>query len=240
MCGRYTITNPEALRGLIRWICEGADVWQEEAARWNVHPEDTMALVCRNEEEAFAGQRMRWGLVPFWEKSARPRVAPINARSGEAFSKPFFRQSIQKRRCLVPADGFYEWPKLEKPGKAPRHANYYTLTDRRPFFFAGIFEEPVEGLRPGTYTFFTTAPNALLLELPHERMPVILEADRAKEWIRPGPIAEADFLRLCSPFPAEQMRTWKVDTRVNKPQNEGPECVVPVEDEQAGQSDFAF
>lgn len=240
MCGRYTITNPEALRGLIRWICEGADIWREEAARWNVHPEDMMALVCRSEDASFSVQQMRWGLVPFWEKSARPKVAPINARSGEAFSKPFFRQSIQKRRCLVPADGFYEWPKLEKPGKAPRHANYYTLTDRRPFFFAGIFEHSVEGLRPGTFTFFTTAPNELLLELPHERMPVILEADHAREWIRPGPIAETDFLRLCSPFPAEQMSTWKVGTRVNKPQNEGPECITPLKATQTDQSDFNF
>ncbi len=199
-----------------------------------------MALVCRSEDASFSVQQMRWGLVPFWEKSARPKVAPINARSVEAFSNPFFRQSIQKRRCLVPADGFYEWPKLEKPGKAPRHANYYTLADRRPFFFAGIFEHSVEGLRPGTFTFFTTAPNELLLELPHERMPVILEADRAREWIRPGPIAEADFLCLCSPFPAEQMSTWKVGTRVNKPQNEGPECMAPLGPEQTEQSDFNF
>ncbi|MBE7540489.1 MAG: SOS response-associated peptidase [Opitutaceae bacterium] len=240
MCGRYTITNPEALRGLVQWICEGEDVWQETAPRWNIHPEDTMAIVHRSVDAGCQVKPMRWGLVPFWEKSSKPKLAPINARSGEAFAKPFFRQAIQKRRCLVPADGFYEWPKQERTGRAPRHPNYYTLTDHRPFFFAGIFETAVEGLRPDTFTLFTTAPNSLLLALPHERMPVILESERAKEWIRPGPISEPGFLDLCRTFPADQMTTWRVSTLVNKPGNEGPECAAPLDAGGSDQASFGF
>lgn len=233
MCGRYTIKDRESINAIALAISEGSLSFQETALRWNIHPEDMMEIIRRVEEADFAVETMRWGMIPFWDKSPKPKLAPINARSGEAFSKPIFRQAIQKRRCLIPADGFYEWPKLEKPNKLPKYPNYYSLKGGQAFFFAGIFEEPIPEIqRPATYTIFTTEPNEMLLALPHERMPVILDVERAKQWMKPGPLSEPDFLGLCLTFPAEKMQTWRVSTLVNRPQNEGPECVFPIVDRE--------
>ena len=224
MCGRYRIKDPAFIREAIRRLAEGEIALVEFAARYNVPPQTDLPVVLKKDGSAKM-QLMRWGLVPYWETSSKPRLAPINARSGEAFAKPIFRQAIQKRRCLIPADGFYEWPKIEADFKQPA---FFSLAGERPFFFAGIYENAVEGLRPATFTLFTTEPNALLLRLPHERMPVILEEDRANEWMCEAPIAESAFKELCRTYPAEKMQSWPVSSLINKPANDGPQCCAPV------------
>ena len=226
MCGRYRIKDPGKIREIIALVTDGKHTLAEVASRYNIHPDDFQFLI-HGSAEGPKVETARWGLVPFWEKAPRSKIAPINARSGEAFSKPMFRQAVQKRRCLLASDGFYEWPKQEL-GAVSRIPAFYGLQGERPYFFAGIYEDAVEGIRPPTYSIFTTTPNSLLLRLPHERMPVILDTDRAKEWINPGSISEAAFLDFCRPYPEEKMVSWPVSTYVNKPQNQGPECSEPV------------
>lgn len=227
MCGRIRIKDAQSVRTLLQWLADGVFTWQEIVQRWQICPDTLQKVV---EEDGFGPtlQDMRWGFVPSWEKSPKPKIAPINARSGEAFNKPFFKQSIQKRRCLIPCDGFYEWPKVETGRRQPA---FFSLKEEKPFFMAGLFSDAVEGVRPKTFTILTTEPNELLLKLPHERMPVILEPEKAREWLRPGPITESDFLSFCRPYPADKMQSWPVSTLVNKPQNQGPEVCAPVAEE---------
>jgi putative SOS response-associated peptidase YedK len=164
---------------------------------------------------------MRWGLVPFWDKSEKPKFAPINARSEEIIGKPMFRQSLQKRRCLVPADAFFEWKRITEAKKVPYCIG---LVDRAPFFFAGIYEAAT-AIRPATYALLTTGPNELMKEI-HDRMPVILDEGRSRAWIQPGEVTSETIAQTCVPFPAHLMRAYPVSPLVNNPRNDRPECVA--------------
>ena len=218
MCGRYTVKNPAGAAAQIHAITgEDIDVL---AARYNVSPSQVMRILF-GEPKARSGEA-RWGLVPFWDKSEKPKVMPVNARSEEAFAKPMFRQAIQKRRCGIPADGFYEWQKLDEKTKVPFHI---CRKDNAPFFFAGIYEDATE-LRPPTYLLFTCPPNELMSPI-HNRMPAILAADRINDWLAPGHLTEGDFVGFCQPYPTENLRAYAVSSLVNKPMNDRPECVEP-------------
>jgi putative SOS response-associated peptidase YedK len=167
-------------------------------------------------------QSMRWGLVPFWEKSEKPKIAPINAKSEEIAAKPMFRQAVQKRRCLVPADGFFEWKKLGEDVKQPFHIG---LTDGRPFYFAAIFE-PGNETRPMTVALLTTRPNTLM-ETIHTRMPVMLNSENAKAWLEARPLPPDELSRLSAPYPADEMRAVPVSRLVNNPRNDSAELLIP-------------
>ena len=145
MCGRYTLTNSAAVREEMERITGLS--FEEFAPRYNAAPSQTMPVVATDDDGKFRITLMRWGLVPFWEKSDKPKFVPINARSEEMFGKPMFRQSVQKRRCLVPADGFFEWKRFDEKTKIP---HFIGLKKREPFFIAGIYEAATE-LRPETY-----------------------------------------------------------------------------------------
>jgi putative SOS response-associated peptidase YedK len=224
VCGRYRFKDPQALAEFIRGLLgEGLTIDGLEP-RWNAAPSQSLPVIA-SRDGVPSGGRMRWGLVPYWEKSDKPAFAPINARSEEAFAKPMFRQSVQRRRCLVPADGFYEWRRDAGGAKQPFCLG---LKDERPFFFAGIHEEEVPGLRPRTFAILTTAPNALVARV-HDRMPVILAGDAARAWLREGVLAEGEYRALTGAFPADGMTAWPVSTAVNSPRNDGPECSAPVD-----------
>ena len=130
------------------------------ASRYNIAPSQELPVVINDDGGRAKVATMRWGLVPFWDKSEKPKIAPINAWSEDAFAKPMFRQSIQKRRALIPADGFY----VEAPPGDRKQPFDICLKDGRPFFFAGIYEEAT-GIRPATYLLFTTRPNSLMAEI---------------------------------------------------------------------------
>jgi len=158
----------------------------------------------------------RWGLVPFWAKDAKFGYSTINARAEEVLAKPAYREAMKKRRCLVPADAFYEWQRIDKKTK---HPFAFALKSGEPYAMAGLWEhwQPKEGAALETFTILTTDPNELM-EPVHNRMPVILEPRDYNRWLDPGNAARppVDLLR---PFPAEKMRVWPVSDRVGNVRN---------------------
>jgi putative SOS response-associated peptidase YedK len=173
---------------------------------------------------------LRWGLVPFWAKDAKPAYTTINARAEEAAQKPAFREALKQRRCLVPADAFYEWQRLDAKTK---HPFAIALQSGEPYALAGLWERwrPKEGEPLETFTILTTDPNELT-EPIHNRMPVILEPRDYDRWLDPGDPSHppVDLLR---PFPAEKMLSWPVSARVGNVRNDDAQLLAnaPSQDE---------
>ena len=165
---------------------------------------------------------LRWGLVPFWAKEAKPAYSTINARAEEVAQKPAFREALKKRRCLVPADAFYEWQRLDAKTKRPFAI---ALKSGEPYALAGLWEswKPKEGEALETFTILTTDPNELM-EPIHNRMPVILEPQDYDRWLEPGDPARPP-LDLRRPFAAEKMRAWPVSERVGNVRNNDAELL---------------
>ena len=219
MCGRYTLRR--AL--LAKPTFDAALLFEEfsEAPRFNIAPTQAVPIVRLNK----GGQRVlagvRWGLIPHWTKG-KPKAQPINARDDSVLSSPMFRQAMQRRRCLVPADGFYEWA----GGKPPKVPWFFRLADDGVFAFAGLWERwrPGPDVEPvDTCLHVTTKPNALVAPV-HDRMPAILRREDYARWLdRELPAEEA--VTLLRPFPAELMDGYTVSTRVNKVQNDGADLV---------------
>lgn len=220
MCGRYRLKDTDEITARLRLVFK-IPQWVT-GPRYNVSPSQDVDVVVQQPDGTYALRRMRWGFVPFWEKSPKPRLAPINARSEEAISKPMFREALQQRRCLVPADGFYEW---KRESEKVKHPFDISRKDGKAFFIAGIFEDANE-VRPATQLLFTTGPNELMAQI-HDRMPVILSDAQAKAWLEPGPLTAERFAEFARPFPAEQMRARPIVSLVNSPKNDGPEVLTP-------------
>jgi putative SOS response-associated peptidase YedK len=218
MCGRFAFYSPaEATAALF-----GATGSLDLAPRYNIAPTQDIAAV-RNREGDASGRELvalRWGLVPFWAKDPAIGNRMINARAETVAEKPAFRAAYRRRRCLVLADGFYEWHR-EGSVKIPW---YISLASEEPFAFAGLWEhwrskETEESLE--TATLITTQANDFLAQL-HHRMPVILEADLAERWL-----AGDDELIETPSQDCPKLRAWPVDRRVNNARNEGDELIVP-------------
>jgi putative SOS response-associated peptidase YedK len=169
---------------------------------------------------------MRWGLIPSWARDPSGAARMINARSETASSKPAFRDSLKSRRCLVPADGFYEWTKTGK-GKQPY---CFEVNDGQLFAFAGIWDrwKDPNGKAIETCSILTTTPNALTAPV-HDRMPVILDPDSYYLWLDPGMKDVAAASELLKPYDASLMRCYPVSTRINRVANDDAECSAPVE-----------
>lgn len=220
MCGRYTIQNSKRAEVAYHAL---ATLLETMGDRYNVATSQQLPVLTRG-ENGHVGQLMQWGLVPFWEKAERPKIAPINARSEEALSKPMFRQALQRRRCLVVADGFYEWHRVSQDLKVPFLIH---MRDGRPFTFAGIFEEASES-RPATFAILTTGPNKVMMPI-HNRMPVILTAEGEERWLNDGPLDSQTLQGLSVPYPALEMEAFPVSRLVNSPKHDGRECILPFE-----------
>jgi putative SOS response-associated peptidase YedK len=192
----------------------------DQVQRFNVAPSQVVLTIAADKSGAPQLHQMKWGFVPYWEKSPKPAIAPVNARSEEAFNKRMFSHAVQRRRCVIPADGFYEW-KRDLTSKQPFDIS---LTGDRPFFFAGIYEAATE-LRPETFLLFTTKPNELMATI-HDRMPAIIDGDKARQWIAPGPITEDSFVAMTESFPASEMKARPISSLVNSPKNDGPEVLA--------------
>ena len=226
MCGRYTnITPVEAFGSLFR-IAEVP--LPELKPRFNVAPGQDV-LACRAAPKGGARQlvMLRWGLVPHWAKDLSTGYRMINARAETVAEKPSFRSAFRSRRCLVAADGFYEW-KIREGSKA-KQPHRIRLKGERPFGFAGLWERwpGREGEVVESCTIIVTTANDLLAPI-HERMPVILPPGAYDLWLDPQ-VTEADrLLPLLRPYPQEEMETYPVSTQVNSPANDGPALVEPV------------
>jgi putative SOS response-associated peptidase YedK len=228
MCGRYRLTAKERyLRD--HFGLEGDLSW---APRWNMAPTQKVPIVRQDRSEpkrTFSS--VRWGLIPAWAKEASIGFKTINAMSETAADKPAFRDAMRHRRCLIPADGFYEWQKVGTREKQPYS---FGMIDDSVFAFAGLWERwrgPV-GEFVETCTILTAKPNSLVA-IVHDRMPVILKAEDYDQWLDPGITDAARVADCLKPFDPTRMKKYPVRTRVNRAENDD-HCAQEVSIENYG------
>jgi putative SOS response-associated peptidase YedK len=229
MCGRYTLTNPDPARLRSRFDI-GHSVQLAEEPRYNIAPTDPVLAVRRTEDGERDLGRLRWGLVP--GRWAQKRSGPplINARAEGIERQPAFGESFRERRCLIPADGFYEWLEDER-GKRPV---WLSRDDGELFAFAGLWAELPERDRSEVLhscTIVTCAPNELIRPI-HDRMPVVLNPEVEAAWLDPE--AEPDDLRrLLVPAPEDLLVTREVGDFVNNVREDGEHLIAPREDQKS-------
>jgi putative SOS response-associated peptidase YedK len=222
MCGRYTVRNIERIRETFR-PTQTEFAW--DRPRYNVAPTQVVpAIVSREGATVLTG--LRWGLVPSWAKDAEIGNRLINARAETVAQKASFRAAFKRRRCLIPADGFYEWKKLGRQ-KQPM---YIRVDGGEPFAFAGLHEHWTgpDGGELATCAIITTKPNALMKSI-HDRMPVILPAGAYARWLDPEFEDEDGLREMLQPLDAKRMDAYPVSRHVNSPRNDDARCVEPVE-----------
>ena len=211
MCGRYVLTKTEFLEEFFEFSFTGNQI----LPRLNVAGRTTQIPVIRLRED---GQRelidVRWGLVPFWSKPGDQLSLLINARAETLSSKPAFRDAFQRRRCIVPASGYYEWQKLPGGAKQPF---YITRRDGLPIAFAGLWENAKE--LHGTAAIVTTAASEETQQI-HDRMPVILEKPDFLRWLASQPLTNQEAESLLRPSPAGSLVARQVSSRVNNVRND--------------------
>lgn len=227
MCGRFTLKTPAAE---LAAAFDLAELPPDLGPRYNIAP--SLAVVAVTNADPRRARLLRWGLVPRWAADATIGNRLSNARAESVADKPSFREALQRRRCLVLADGFYEWRSAGKDGK---HPYWFHLRSGAPFAFAGLWETWVPpGTAPAardaatlhTVCLVTTEPNAVVAQV-HDRMPVILDPTDYGRWLHEGPLAPASVLDLLRPFPAARMAARAVARYVNSAANEGPRCLEP-------------
>jgi putative SOS response-associated peptidase YedK len=224
MCGRYTLAvDPKDLMDTL----PGFDLPDELPPRYNIAPSQPVAVVANNGQNKI--EFFRWGLIPFWAKDPAIGNRMINARAETLASKRSFRVPYRRRRCLVLADGFYEWRK--EPGRKKKTPMYIQLKSGQPFAFAGLWESwrAADEQTILSCAIITTAPNALVGEI-HNRMPVILAPEAYEQWLDPGEQPPEQLDRWLGPYPASLMRAYPVSTLVNNPRNDLPDCIVPIDE----------
>jgi len=221
MCGRFTLRTPTPV--LIEQF--GLGEIPELPPRYNIAPTQSVAAVRHNAAADRELVPLRWGLIPRWAKDPAVGNRMINARSETVAEKPSFRSAFRRRRCLIPADGFYEWRKI-----GGRKQPYYIhMADQQPFAFAGLWEHWESGAEQiESCTILTTEANALMSGL-HDRMPVILAPGDFDTWLNCEQRDWQHLTPLLASYPSDQMHYHPVSTVVNSPRNQGPELVAPVE-----------
>lgn len=231
MCVRYTLHKTDAaLDAISRALGVALETPEWAAPRYNVTLTDTMPVVAADAGRP-AVRAMRWGFIsPGEQGKARPRLL-ANARSETATTLPTFRKAVAARRCLVPANGFYEW--MASGGlKLPY---LFTLRGEEPFAFAGIWDPAAAGT-PETYCLLTTQPNELVARV-HTRMPVILTSGTMSRWIGHEPLAADAYAALVRPLDPGLMESRPVSRYVSNSRNQGPQCLAPP-DEGSPQSEL--
>ncbi|NEO95768.1 MAG: SOS response-associated peptidase [Moorea sp. SIO3G5] len=223
MCGRFTLTTIGV--SLARAL--NLDDVPTQEARYNIAPTQLVATVLNpsNDSER-QWQLLRWGLIPSWAKDIKIGAKLINARAETVAEKPAFRSAFRRRRCLVVADGFYEWRR--KDGK--KQPLYFQIKDKRPFAFAGLWErwKNPAGEIIASCTIITTVANDLISPI-HDRMPVILEPSDYDLWLH-DQVSQRELLQpLLIPYDAQKMSVYPVSTTVNNVRNNSPDCIIPVE-----------
>ncbi len=220
MCGRFTLTvSPEELQAAFPDFQIPDDI----PPSYNIAPSQPIPVIPNDGE--YQLDFFRWGLIPSWTKAENlGKYNFINARSETAAEKASFKASFRRRRCLILADGFYEWSKSTSGrGKTP---HYFTLKDHSPFAFAGLWDVwySPEGDELKTAAILTTRPNEVVNPI-HNRMPVILGPDDYPIWLDPQESTAEQLQPLLAPFPADAMQAYPVSTFVNSPQNNSPQCI---------------
>ena len=232
MCGRFTFASEaEALRQTFF----NFEVPMNLSPRYNISPTQDVAVIANTPTDT--GERpetgqvefFHWGLIPSWAKDPKIGNRMINARSETLSEKPSFRSAYKRRRCLILADGYYEWQKI--PGDRLKQPVYIRLKSQKPFALAGLWEVwQTEGMDEPlrSCTIITCPPNALLEEI-HHRMPVILPQDAYEEWLAPNEQSADALQPLLVPYSDEELEAYPVSRFVNRPTNDSPECIAPFE-----------
>ncbi len=221
MCGRYTLATPSPADVRARFpVGESVEIRR----RFNVAPSDDVLAVTTDKHGAPRGELLRWGLVPSWSKSPDTGLKMINARVETVAERPAFRRAFERYRCLIVADGFYEW---QRPASGPKRPFHITRSDAALFAFAGLWSiwYREDGTKLRSCTILTTAPNATIATL-HDRMPVILDPGAEELWLDPASTTEqlADAL---GGLTTEQTALKPVGPAVNDARYDGPECLAP-------------
>ncbi len=230
MCGRYRLSRRKQLVAEYFDAVPGEDEWNP---RYNIAPTQPVPIIRQHPKEPRRELSLvRWGLIPSWAKDPSGSAQMINARSETAATKPAFRDAFLSRRCLVPADGFYEWVRTAKV----KQPYCFEVNDGELFAFAGLWErwKDPSGEWIKSCSILTTTPNAVTSAI-HDRMPVILDRADYDLWLDPG-MKNADALsEMLKPFDARMMRCYPVSSRVNHVENDDAECAKSVELEASPQ-----
>jgi putative SOS response-associated peptidase YedK len=222
MCGRFTLT---ADPGVLQEAFPVIKIQLPLKPRYNIAPTQSVAVIANTPD--YSLNYFHWGLIPSWAKDPEIGNRLINARSETLAEKPSFRSAFRRRRCLIPADGFFEWKSVsDQKTKIPM---YIKLKSSLPFAFAGLWEiwSSPDGSQIYSCTIITTQPNHLM-ESIHNRMPVILHPTDYQVWLDPNEQTPESFVHLFRPYPAEEMAAYPVSRIVNSPQADIPECIKAV------------
>jgi len=234
MCGRYRLSRrKQNIEGYF-----DADPWDEDwNPRYNIAPTQPVPVIRQHPKKPILQiSLMKWGLIAHWSKSAFGAANMINARSETAATRPAFRDPLKFRRCLIPADGFYEWQRTAT-GKQPY---CFEMNEGELFAFAGLWDgwKNPEGQWIKTCSILTTSANALTSAI-HDRMPVILHPDSYDLWLDPGMQNVATISELLKPYDARLMRCYPISARVSHVANDDEECSRPIQPVQAHNSLFS-
>jgi putative SOS response-associated peptidase YedK len=223
MCGRYTLIKLADFIDIFPWIHPPDELPPE---RYNVAPTQSVAAVANDGKDQV--DYFHWGLIPSWAEDRSIGNRMINARAETLAEKPAFRNALKRRRCLIPADGFYEWKKLGD-GKT-KQPMYIRMRDGKPFAFAGLWESWHDRTGAGSeipsVTIITTTPNSLMSSI-HDRMPAIVRPEDYRKWLAPGERPADELVPMLSPYPQEEMEAFPVSRLVNSPANESAKCIDP-------------
>jgi putative SOS response-associated peptidase YedK len=228
MCGRYRLSRRKQLVDEYFDTVPGECEW---SPRYNIAPTQPVPVIRQNRKEPIRQlSLMRWGLIPSWAKDSSVAAKMINARSETADTKPAFREVLKLRRCVIPADAFYEW---QKTGKT-KQPYCFEVNEGELFAFAGLWDRwrDSSGQTVETCSILTTTPNAVTSAV-HDRMPVILDPDSYDIWLDPGMRDLTTASELLKPYDAQLMRCRPISTRINHVANDDKECSAPVELTQA-------
>lgn len=220
MCGRFFLAvTPEELAHLF-----AIDSPPALSPRYNIAPTQEVLTVRADREGGRCWATTTWGLVPSWAEDQKIGSRLINARGETVAEKPSFRSAFRRRRCLIPASGFFEWHRAG----SQRIPYLLHMKDGRPFALAGLWErwQSPEGTPLETCTILTTEANEVVAEL-HDRMPVILPPARFDEWLQRSPLGDDRLQQLLTPFPAAKMESFQVSQQVNRAGNDDPSLIEP-------------
>jgi putative SOS response-associated peptidase YedK len=228
VCGRYSLATPDPADVRARF---GLDESLEIRRRYNVAPGDDVVAVTTDREGAPRGDLLRWGLVPSWAKQPDTGLKMINARVETVSERPAYRRAFERYRCLIPADGFYEWRRSPTGPKQPFHI---TRDDGELFAFAGLWSiwYAPDGTKLRTCTILTTAANSAIAEL-HDRMPIILSAEHERAWLDTTTSAD-ELSEILAGLPSSMTGVRAVSQAVNDARYDGPECLAPPIDSNQG------
>jgi putative SOS response-associated peptidase YedK len=224
MCGRYRLSRTKQIVEAHFSSVSGEEDWNP---RYNIAPTQLVPVIRQNPKQPIRElSLLRWGLIPSWMKDSSGAATMINARSETAGTKPAFRDALKSRRCLIPADGFYEW---ERVGKT-KQPHCFEVGNAQMFAFAGIWDrwKGPSGTWVKTCSILTTTPNAVTSAV-HDRMPVILDPDSYDLWLDPGMQDASTVSGMLKPYDALLMRRYPISTRINHVANDDEECSAPVE-----------